>query len=349
MSISRPEDRYIRQSQFAAIGESGQHNIENADVAILGCGALGSVAAELLARAGVGRLRLIDRDLVEWSNLQRQSLYDEADAIAASAKAEAAAKHLRRINSSIQIGEHVVDITSWNIDEHLRGCDLVIDASDNFGLRLLLNDWSLANQTPWVHGGCVGASGQVHLFQGDSPCFRCLLPQAPAPGETETCDTAGVIGPATHLIASLQACEALKWISGNRNAVSTNVQSIDLWTNQMRSISMASCVQTNCVACGQGRYDFLNATEESSEQSQTLCGRNAVQITGRTDVNRSIDLTRIATAWAKVGKVQSSRFFVRLILSENQSLTLFRDGRAVINGVRDIPHARSLYDRYVGS
>lgn len=349
MSISRPEDRYLRQSQFAAIGESGQHQIRAADVAILGCGALGSVAAELLARAGVGRLRLIDRDLVEWSNLQRQSLYDEADAIAASAKAEAAANHLRRLNSSIEIREHVVDITSLNIDDHLRGCDLVIDASDNFGLRLLLNDWSLASQTPWVHGGCVGASGQVHLFRGRSPCFRCLLPQVPGPGETETCDTAGVIGPATHLIASLQTSETIKWISGNQHAVSTNVQSFDLWTNQTRSISMAACVQADCMACGQGRYDFLNAAVESAEQTQTLCGRDAVQISGRPDSGRSIDLDRMALTWQKAGKVQSSRFFVRLVLSEEQSVTLFRDGRAVISGVRDIPHARSLYDRYVGS
>lgn len=349
MSISHPEDRYIRQSQFAAIGASGQQRIEESDIAILGCGALGSVAAELLARAGVGRLRLIDRDLVEWSNLQRQSLYDESDAINASAKAESAANHLRRINSSIQINEHVVDITFANIDEHLRGCDLVMDASDNFGLRLLLNDWSLANEIPWVHGGCVGASGQVHLFRGRSPCFRCLLPEVPGPGETETCDTAGVIGPATHLIASLQTVEALKWISGNQDAVNTKVQSIDLWTNQLRSIAMPACTRTDCVACGRGRYDFLNATDVSTEQTQTLCGRDAVQISGRADNDCAIDLNRMASAWQKVGKVQASKFFVRLVLSDDQSITLFRDGRAVISGVRDIPHARSLYDRYVGS
>jgi len=344
MTISRSDERYLRQSQFNAIGTQGQQRIEASSVALLGCGALGSVAGELLARAGVGKLRLIDRDLVEWSNLQRQSLYTEADAINAAAKAEAAATHLRAINSSITIDEHVVDITPANIAMHLAGVDLVIDATDNFSARLLLNDWSLQTQTPWVHGGCIGAGGQVRLFTGGSPCFRCLLPHPPAPGETATCDTAGVIGPATHLIASLQACEAIKWISGNRSDVRTDVLSVDLWGNQMRNIRFTG--NEDCIACVQHRYDFLNATAAEGEAAETLCGRDAVQIAGS---GSRVDLQRVARAWGSVGKVTEARFFVRLALPEEQTLTLFRDGRAVISGVRDIAHARSLFDRYVGS
>ncbi|WP_404305137.1 ThiF family adenylyltransferase [Neorhodopirellula lusitana] len=351
MSISSQQDRYLRQSQFARIGEDGQQRIEQSRVAVLGCGALGSVAAELLARAGVGTLTLIDRDLVEWSNLQRQSLYVEADAIAASAKAEAAAGHLRAINSSIDIREHVVDITPANISRHLADSDLVIDATDNFPVRLLLNDWSLEKQIPWVHGGCVGASGQVRLFTGDAPCFRCLLPSAPGPGETETCDTAGVIGPATHLIASLQVAEALKWLSGNRDAVSRSVQSIDLWRNQTHAISIPDGGRSGCVACQNRQFEYLHPVTDHDQQAESLCGRDAVQIHARRqgDAETQIDFDKIAVVWEKVAMVQRTRFFIRLLLSEEQSITLFRDGRAVVSGVRDIPHARSLYDRYVGS
>ncbi|MCM2373352.1 ThiF family adenylyltransferase [Aporhodopirellula aestuarii] len=344
MTISRSDERYLRQSQFDPIGHEGQARIESARVAILGCGALGSVAGELLARAGVGMLRLIDRDLVEWSNLQRQGLYTEHDAETAAAKAEAAASHLRAINSSIEIQERVVDITSANIARNLEEVDLVIDATDNFAARLLLNDWSVQTQTPWVHGGCIGAGGQVRLFGGGSPCFRCLLPQPPAPGETATCDTAGVLGPATHLIASLQACEAIKWLSGNRLDVRNEIVSLDLWNNQIRTIRLSA--NENCRTCVQHEYDFLNASTSHAQAAETLCGREAVQIAG---AGRDVDLQRMAQTWESVGTVKTTRFFVRVSLPEERVLTLFRDGRAVISGVRDIPHARSLFDRYVGS
>lgn len=347
--LSRPAQRYDRQSQFNPIGEQGQRRIEGSKVAILGCGALGSVAAELLARAGVGHLRLIDRDLVEWSNLQRQSLYDESDATNASAKAEAAANHLRKINSSIQIEERVVDIVPSNINEHLLESDLVVDATDNFSVRLLLNDWSLKTNTPWVHGGCVGAGGQVRFFGGHAPCFRCLLPNLPGPGETETCDTAGVIGPATHLIASLQSSEALKWLSGNRDAVNAKVLSIDLWNNSVRQLAIPEQASQDCPACARRQFEFLAAGEETFGLTQTLCGRDAVQISGNAHESGTMNLDRIAEYWKSSGTVQRTRFFVRLLISDQQTLTLFRDGRAVISGVRDIPHARSLYDRYIGS
>ncbi len=344
MTISRSDERYLRQSQFDPIGQEGQARIESARVAVLGCGALGSVASELLARAGVGTIRLIDRDLVEWSNLQRQSLYTEVDAETAAAKAEAAASHLRAINSSIEIQERVVDITPNNIAHNLENVDLVIDATDNFAARLLLNDWSIQTRTPWVHGGCIGAGGQVRLFDGETPCFRCLLPQPPLPGETATCDTAGVIGPATHLIASLQACEAIKWLSGNRLDVRNEILSVDLWHNQIRTIRLS--LAPNCRACVQHEYDFLNASTLETQSAETLCGRDAVQIAGG---GADVDLQRMARTWETVGEVKTSRFFVRLSLPEERMLTLFRDGRAVISGVRDVSHARSLFDRYVGS
>lgn len=342
MSISSSHERYLRQVQFDPIGESGQRAIQAARVALLGCGALGTVAADQLARAGVGTLRLIDRDLVEWSNLQRQSLFTEADAEAGAAKVEAAASHLRTINSSIQIEEHVVDITAANIARHLENIDIVIDATDNFAARLLLNDWSLQTNTPWVHGGCIGATGQVRLFTGAAPCLRCLLPRPPAPGETATCDTAGVIAPATHLIASLQTCEAIKWISGNRPRIREEILSIDLWHNQFRAIEFPP--DPACAACAHHRYDFLDAAAGTAAES--LCGRDAVQIAGS---GHSVDLQRMSHAWQPIGTVKTSRFFVRLSLPDEQTVTLFRDGRAVISGVRDIPHARSLFDRYVGS
>ncbi len=207
--------RFDRQTRLPMIGLSGQRRLEVSTVGILGCGALGSVAAELLARAGVGRLRLIDRDVVEWTNLQRQSLYIEDDARQGRAKADAACERLQQINSQSHYDPMVIDITSANIHVALADVDLVIDASDNFGVRMLLNDYSLEHRLPWVHGGCVGTGGQLSFFTGQGyPCFRCLVPEVPPASAVATCDTAGVLGPATHAIASLQAAEALKWLTG---------------------------------------------------------------------------------------------------------------------------------------
>ena len=346
MSVSNRADRYLRQSQFDPIGTDGQRQIQQSRVAVLGCGALGSVAAELLARAGVGRLRLIDRDLVEWSNLQRQSLYTEADAAVGRAKAEAAAARLRDINSTIDIDEIVADVTSANIVDCLGEVDLIVDGSDNFPLRLLLNDYSLRHGVPWVHGGCVGAGGQVRLFHGRSPCFRCLVPTPPDPSTVATCDTAGVLGAATHLIASIQVAEALKYLSGNADAVRGEVWSVDLWANQFRSIRLDESLAPECPACVGLRFEFLDAVAPDATAATGLCGRDAIQIAGG---DFRVDFDRIAVAWERIGLVQRTRFFVRLSIDEKHSLTLFRDGRALITGVRDAAHARTLYDRYVGS
>jgi adenylyltransferase/sulfurtransferase len=308
---------------------------------------LGSVAAEILARAGVGTLRLIDRDVVEWTNLQRQSLYTEQDAQEGLSKADAACQRLAAINRTITVVPLVADVNSHNIGEVLGQVDFVVDAADNFLLRFLLNDWTLKNRTPWVHGGCVGATGQVKLFSGlGSPCFRCLVPEPPAAAAVDTCDTAGVVGSATHVIASLQATEAIKWLSGNRDAVRKTLLSVDLWHNRIRELSIPESICQACRACGKGHYDFLDGSRAiESEAVSVLCGRDAVQIQTS---SRSIDLARLAQRWQSIGTVQQTPFFVRLRPDDIHSLTVFRDGRAVITGTDQISEARVLCDRFIG-
>jgi adenylyltransferase/sulfurtransferase len=343
--LSQP-DRYARQIQFAPIGPEGQQQIERAKVAVLGCGALGTVAAEILARAGVGQLRLIDRDIVEWSNLQRQSLFDQQDAAAGHAKAAAAAQRLSAINSQIQIDPLVVDVTCDNIARLLDGVDLVIDAADNFATRLLLNDWSLSTRSPWVHGGCVGATGQVKLFTGQgNPCFRCLVPELPPASAVPTCDTAGVVGAATHFIASLQAVEAIKWLSGNRQQVRETLISMDVWNNRIRELMIDEELSARCPACRHADYSFLSG-HGIRQAEEVLCGRQAVQISRI--AGRPLDLELIAQRWSGIGRVQQTKFFVRLFPDEQRSVTLFGDGRAVVAGTDKLSEARSLYDRYVG-
>lgn len=341
-------NRYARQIQFAPIGQDGQARLERSSVAVLGCGALGTVAAEILTRSGVGRLKVIDRDVVEWSNLQRQSLFVEQDATEGRSKADAACHRLAAINSTIELTPVVADVNSGNIDAILRGSDLIIDAADNFLIRFLLNDWSLRSGTPWVHGGCVGASGQVRLFDGSTfPCFRCLVPEPPPASAVDTCDTAGVVGSATHVIAALQATEAIKWLTGNQSAVHTSILSVDLWSNRIRELKLSESISQRCPACAQRRFEFLEGDRAvHSESAAVLCGRDAVQISRPAE--KDTDLAVFARRWEAVGRVQSTPFFVRLFPDPNHSLTLFRDGRVVINGTSDISEARTLCDRYVG-
>ena len=348
MSSDSKSHRYARQIQFAPIGAEGNAQISRSRVAVLGCGALGTVAAEILARAGVGHLRLIDRDVVEWTNLQRQSLYIEQDAIDGRSKADAACERLSEINSQIDIVPTVADVTSDNIRGILEDIDLVIDAADNFLIRFLLNDWALATSTPWVHGGCVGASGQVRLFTGEgSPCFRCLVPEPPPAAAVDTCDTAGVVGSATHVIASLQATEAIKWLAGTRSAVRDTLLSIDLWSNRIRELKLTPQIAEQCPACTYGNLEFLDgARAVESESAAVLCGRDAVQFSSA--MTGKVDLAQMAKRWSSIGRVQSTPFFVRLFPDDNHSLTLFGDGRVVVTGTDEISAARSLCDRFVG-
>lgn len=348
MSDNTQANRYARQIQYGPIGSPGHEALERARVAVLGCGALGTVAAEILARAGVGHLRIIDRDVIEWTNLQRQSLYTERDAVEAKSKAAAACERLADINSAIEIKPIVADVTSGNIGGILEGVDLVIDAADNFLVRFLLNDWALSTATPWVHGGCVGASGQVRLFSGQkSPCFRCLVPEPPPAAAVDTCDTAGVVGSATHFFASLQATEAIKWLSGNRDSVRESVLSVDLWSNRIRELKLPASISKGCIACDLREFEFLEGERSvQSEAAAVLCGRDAVQISSTSST--VVDLSQMVKRWEGVGRVQATAFFVRLFPSEQHSLTLFRDGRVVVTGTSEVSEARMLCDRYVG-
>jgi molybdopterin-synthase adenylyltransferase len=339
------DTRYDRQTRLPMIGEAGQRRLSQSHVGILGCGALGSVAAEILARAGVGTLSLIDRDIVEWTNLQRQSLYTEADAVQGRTKVEAAVDALGRVNSQVTYVPVVADVTANNIAAVLSPCDLVIDAADNFALRFLLNDYSLERNLPWVHGGCVGTQGQIAFFFGAGrPCFRCLVPQSPPASSVPTCDTAGVLGSATHVIASLQATEALKWLTGNVGAIRRGVWSIDFWTNRSREVSISDALSDSCPACGLGRRDYLDG--KGGNIATVVCGRQAVQLAPPTTA--TVDLVEIANRWQSFGDVTTNRFFARVRFANAETLTLFRDGRALVEGTDDVVRARTMYAQLVG-
>lgn len=339
--------RYDRQMRLPMVGQQGQQRIRNSRVAVLGCGALGTVAADILARAGVGFLRLIDRDVVEWTNLQRQSLFFEADAQVGRAKAEVACERLQLANSGVEYEPVVADVTLDNIAALLAGVDLVIDATDNFALRLLLNDYSLKYRVPWVHGGCVGTVGQLMFFSGQGkPCFRCLVPQPPPASAIATCDTAGVLGSATHTVASLQATEALKWLTGHPEAIRSGVWSLDFWNNRSREIEILPALSDACIACAEGKLEYLEAgRDEASGDAKVLCGRQSVQLPAS---GQAIELNGLAERWQTLGEVQRSRFFARLTLEDGMTLTVFRDGRTVVDGTDDISRARSLHARYIG-
>lgn len=341
--------RYDRQMRFAPIGREGQERLCGATVLILGVGALGSVVAELLARAGVGRLRLADRDVVELSNLQRQALYTEADASSGLSKVDAAAGHLAAINSEIHVEPHACDVTPANILTLFHGVDLVVDGTDNFETRYLLNDAALETQTPWVHGGCVGASGQVYSFwPGRTICFRCLVPQPPAAGVTETCDTAGVIAPATHLIAAMQATAALRLLVEREHALDARLQAVDIWRGRWHQIDTGDISVASCPACQEQRRDFLHGAEAAREPI-VLCGRNAVQIPPPTQATK-LDLDKLAARWQSVGEVQQQRFLVRLAVDDGaHQITVFRDGRTLIEGTEDIAQAKTIRARWLGS
>jgi len=339
-------DRYSRQIRFEPVGEAGQQKLSEAHVLVCGCGALGSVLSESMVRAGVGRVRIVDRDYLEMSNLQRQVLFDEDDVAAGLPKAAAAAEKLRRINSQVAIEEIVADLDATNISSLLNEVDLILDGTDNFETRYLLNDASIKFGIPWVYGGCIGAEGQsLTVLPGKTHCLRCLMPEIPPAGSSLTCDTVGVLGPIINLIASLQACEALKILSGNLDAVSQHWTVIDLWSNQIQQLKLDSLNQdSECPTCQRREFPWLSAQRGS--QSAILCGRNAVQVSPSD--RQSMDLERLADQWTTVGVVTKNRFLIRLAVDQYQ-LTVFADGRAIVGGTEDLAEARSLYARYVGS
>jgi adenylyltransferase/sulfurtransferase len=338
--------RYDRQVKYHPFGVEGQKRLRDSAALVVGCGALGSVIANTLARAGVGTLRIVDRDFLELNNLQRQVLYDEADVAAGMPKAIAAANRLRTINSDIKIEPVVGDVTYINIASLAEGVGVIIDGTDNFETRLLVNDYCVKHKLPWVYGGCVGADGQtMAILPGETACLSCLLPEMPPPGTTPTCDTAGILGPVVNVIASLQSIEALKILSGNLESVSRKLTVIDLWDNRLRQIDLGDlCERADCPTCGQGKFPWLIG--ERGGQTAVLCGRNAVQL--RSETPQQLNLAELERRLSSVGRVTRNPFLLRLEVA-GHVITQFPDGRAIVAGTDDVAQARTIYARYVGS
>jgi adenylyltransferase/sulfurtransferase len=342
------DDRYSRQIRFHGIGADGQNRIREGRVLLCGCGALGSAIADGLVRAGVGFLRLVDRDFVELSNLQRQVLYDEQDIADQLPKAIAAGRKLAKINSQVSLDPKVTDIDHTNILALAEGVDLILDGMDNFETRFLINDAALTANVPWIYGGCVGSHGQVMpIFPGETACLRCLIGDVPGPGVTETCDTAGVIGPAVTVVAALQVVAALKILAKRKDLVDAVLTVVDVWEGSMRQMNVANLRErSNCPACVHGERDWL--TGKRGSQSTILCGRNAVQISPAH--KQVLSLNDLAGKLRSLGDISQNAFLLRLTLpGDEYQLTIFPDGRAIIKGTDDVTVARSLYARYVGA
>ena len=340
-------DRYSRQILFADLGEKGQKKLLDSRVFLCGCGALGTVLAETLTRAGVGFLRVIDRDFVELSNLQRQVLFNEQDVANRTPKSIAAADSLRRINSDVTIESVVGDVDHANIRRFAEDVDLILDGTDNFEIRFLINDLSLETGIPWIYGGCIGSHGQtMAVFPGETACLRCLIDTVPDPGTTETCDTAGILGPTVNVIASMQAVDALKVLSGRRDLVEPALTVIDVWDGTFRKMSVKDLrVRSNCPACVQGERVWLSGTKGS--QTTILCGRNAVQVSPQQKGNLSLE--DLAAKLSDAGQTTYNPYLLRFVLTNpDYDITVFRDGRAIIKGTDDIGIAKGLYARYVG-
>ena len=337
--------RYARQMRFAPLARDGQERLLASRALVVGCGALGAVIANTLARAGVGRLRIVDRDFLELNNLQRQVLYDEDDVAAGLPKAIAAKNRLARINSQIEIEAHVADVDHTNIERLLDGAHCLVDGTDNFETRFLLNDAAVKLGIPWVYGGCLGAEGQsLTILPGQTPCLRCLMPDPPPPGSTPTCDSAGILATIIGVIASLEANEAIKILSGHPEAASRTWLVMDLWDNTLRQIKLEGAKSADCPCCGRREFPWLAG--ERGSHTAILCGRNSVQLSfpGREPVS----LEQLEAKLAAVGQVTRNKYLVRAAIGEHQ-LTVFPDGRAVIGGTEDVAEAKSLYAKYVGN
>jgi len=337
-------DRYRRQVRFAPLGEEGQRKLLESRVLVCGCGALGSVIADTLVRAGVGFVRLVDRDFVEVDNLHRQVLFTEEDAAAQLPKAVAAAARLAKVNSTVQIEPVVADLNANNIRSLADDVQLIVDGTDNFETRYLLNDYAVAQGKPWVFGGCVGAEGQtLAIVPGETPCLACIMPEPPPVAALPTCETAGVLGPIVNVIASLQAMEALKLLSGNREHLNPAMTIVDLWNNQIRSIGVGASRSADCPTCGRREFAWLEGKRGSA--ITRLCGRNSVQIAP--SKAEPVDLIALGERLQSVGRVTSNRFLLRLAV-DDYLLTLFADGRTIVGGTDDPAVARTVLAKYIG-
>jgi molybdopterin/thiamine biosynthesis adenylyltransferase len=366
--------RFHRQILLPGIGVEGQRRLLDASVVVIGCGALGSVAAEFLLRAGVGRLELVDRDVVEETNLQRQFLYDEQDAARGRAKAEAARDRLRSIRSAARVRGWIEDLDAESVRSHLADADLVVDGLDNFETRYLLNDACVEAGVPYLYGGAVGTvglamtvlprtvkvgssrtgrpRGLLHDASRATPCLRCVFPEPPPPGATPTCDTAGVLGTVTAMIAARQATEAIKLLVGAVESVDRGLWSIDPWRNRFERIAIPEAPDAECPCCGLGRFEHLEGERRS--ETAVLCGRNAVQV--KPPRHAAIDLDALAARLASHGSFRREGEVLQGSLSRERSpsgepveLSVFADGRAIVRGSSEPEFARTIYARFVGT
>jgi molybdopterin-synthase adenylyltransferase len=339
-------EKYSRQILFSGIGAEGQENLLAASAVLVGCGALGTVVASLLVRAGLGRLRIVDRDFVELSNLQRQTLFEEADAREALPKAVAAERRLRAINSDSRVEAIVTDLIPENAQELLGGFDLILDGTDNFETRLLLNDAAISLDVPWIYAAAVGSYGVTFTIRpGHTGCLACLLEAREEPftlGAEDTCDTAGILNAAAGVIASIQAAEATKLLAGKPEALHERLVSCDVWTGKFQSIRISR--NPNCRACARRDFAYLNG---NAQPHVTMCGRDSVQIH---QGNRSLDLGELGRrlAHASAAEVRNNSFLLRFRVPPYE-MTIFADGRAIVKGTQDPAVARSLYARFIGA
>ncbi len=337
-------ERYSRQILFEGIGEEGQRRLRASRALVVGCGALGSAHVETLARAGLGSLRVVDRDFVEESNLQRQTMFTERDARERVPKAVAAARRVAEINSDVECEAEVVDVNRSNVERLVDACDVVLDGTDNFATRFLVNDACVKHGVPWVYGAAVGSYGVTLTVRPNAtPCLRCVFPEVPAAGTAPTCDTAGVIMPVIAVVAAVQVAEALKLMTGSVGSLHGRLMQFDVWRNEWRRINVGARAP-ECPACGLGRFESLEA--EAGDSTTVLCGRDAVQVSphGAT----ALDLDALAERLRGAGEVKANEYLVRL-RAGGYELTVFRDARAIVRGTDDAAVARSVYARYVGT
>jgi len=374
-AMSDSSDRYHRQLLLKPIGSGGQARLGESHALIVGCGALGCAVADHLARSGVGRLTIVDRDVVELVNLHRQCLFDERDAAESAPKAEAARRRLDQINSSIQVDAHLADFNHTNAESFIDDADVIVDGLDNFQTRFLLNDLSVKHGLPYVYGGAVGTEGMTTTIlphrSGQSsneksninvrtawsdeqatPCLRCLFDAPPPPGVSPTCDTVGVLAPVVALVASIQATEVIKVLVGDYEAINRSLLAINPWENRFRAVDIPSSGRSaDCPACSHGRYEYLNA--QQADMTTSVCGRKAVQIVpAGSPVSSEENLRQVAERLKSIGTVTLTPFLLRAEIQDGgqaYDITLFTDGRAIVKGTDQPDVAKTIYARYVGS
>jgi molybdopterin/thiamine biosynthesis adenylyltransferase len=339
--------RYSRQIVYPPFGREGQERLTSARVTLIGCGALGSVIASNLVRAGVGFLRLVDRDYIELNNLQRQDLFDEQDIADGLPKAIAAARKLEKINSNIIVEPHVVDARFTNIETLIEGANLILDGADNFETRFLINDAAVKYGVPWVYGACLGATGMVMpIIPRNTPCLRCIWVEPPPPGTSPTCDTAGVLGPVVHVVAGLQCVEAIKLLIGRLENVNRRLVHIDAWANRFEQFDMQPARRDDaCPCCRDNRFDYLSG--QHADSVITLCGRDAVQINPSKTVRLDLDALGRRLGDLADASPKWNQFMLRFTAGACET-TVFPDGRAIIKNAADEKEARVIYARYIG-